>query len=184
MPKSTISSSDRAESNEARDLRHRRHAGRGQHGAAVLALPAQARPPRAASGPRVPVVPGCATCPSIAAIPPRRTRRISYGPRDAIESARLAARFVAEEILPRLYAPAVQRLQSHLRRGDTVVLLSGTLEPIARALAAALGRRARARHGLPRARRPLSCGARRRCIRSAPRSSSSPSSSRPRSART
>jgi HAD superfamily hydrolase (TIGR01490 family) len=50
----------------------------------------------------------------------------------------LAASFVAEEILPRLYAPAVQRLQSHLRRGDTVVLLSGTLEPIARALADAL----------------------------------------------
>jgi HAD superfamily hydrolase (TIGR01490 family) len=50
----------------------------------------------------------------------------------------LAASFVAEEILPRLYGPAVQRLQSHLRRGDTVVLLSGTLEPIARALAAAL----------------------------------------------
>ncbi|HUQ51364.1 MAG TPA: HAD-IB family hydrolase [Gammaproteobacteria bacterium] len=50
----------------------------------------------------------------------------------------LAERFVAEEILPRLYAPAVQRLQSHLRRGDTVVLLSGTLEPIARALAKAL----------------------------------------------
>jgi HAD superfamily hydrolase (TIGR01490 family) len=50
----------------------------------------------------------------------------------------LAAEFVAAEILPRLYAPAVQRLQSHLRRGDTVVLLSGTLEPIARALADAL----------------------------------------------
>jgi HAD superfamily hydrolase (TIGR01490 family) len=51
----------------------------------------------------------------------------------------LAERFVVEEIVPRLYAPAVQRLQSHLRRGDTVVLLSGTLEPIARALAQALG---------------------------------------------
>jgi HAD superfamily hydrolase (TIGR01490 family) len=50
----------------------------------------------------------------------------------------LAERFVAEEILPRLYAPAVQRLQSHLRRGETVVLLSGTLEPIARPLAKAL----------------------------------------------
>ncbi len=50
----------------------------------------------------------------------------------------LAERFVVEEILPRLYAPAVQRLQSHLRRGDTVVLLSGTLEPIAKALAKAL----------------------------------------------
>ena len=58
-----------------------------------------------------------------------------------LETARvraLAGRFVAEEILPRLYAPAMQRLQSHLRRGDTVVLLSGTLEPIARALADAL----------------------------------------------
>ena len=33
----------------------------------------------------------------------------------------------------------MQRLQSHLRRGDTVVLLSGTLEPIARALASAFG---------------------------------------------
>lgn len=50
----------------------------------------------------------------------------------------LAERFVAEEILPRLYAPVVQRLQAHVRRGDTVVLLSGTLEPIARAIAAAL----------------------------------------------
>jgi HAD superfamily hydrolase (TIGR01490 family) len=51
----------------------------------------------------------------------------------------LAASFVAEEILPRVYAPAVQRLHSHLRRGDTVVLLSGTLEPVAQALAKELG---------------------------------------------
>jgi HAD superfamily hydrolase (TIGR01490 family) len=51
----------------------------------------------------------------------------------------LAERFVAEEILPRLYEPAVQRLKKHLRRGDTVVLLSGTLEPIAEALANTLG---------------------------------------------
>jgi HAD superfamily hydrolase (TIGR01490 family) len=51
----------------------------------------------------------------------------------------LAERFVAEEILPRLYGPAVQRLQSHLRHGDTVILLSGTLEPIATPLANALG---------------------------------------------
>jgi HAD superfamily hydrolase (TIGR01490 family) len=59
-----------------------------------------------------------------------------------LETARvrgLAERFVAEEILPQLYAPAVQRLQSHLRRGDTVVLLSGTLEPVALALAKTLG---------------------------------------------
>jgi HAD superfamily hydrolase (TIGR01490 family) len=58
---------------------------------------------------------------------------------DTARVTRLAERFVAEEILPRLYAPAVQCLQRHLRRGDTVVLLSGTLEPIARALAKELG---------------------------------------------
>jgi HAD superfamily hydrolase (TIGR01490 family) len=51
----------------------------------------------------------------------------------------LAERFVAEEVLPQLYAPVVQSLQNHLRRGDTVMLLSGTLEPIASALAKALG---------------------------------------------
>jgi HAD superfamily hydrolase (TIGR01490 family) len=51
----------------------------------------------------------------------------------------LAAQFVASEIVPQLYAPTITRLQQHLRRGDTVVLISGTLEPIARALAAALG---------------------------------------------
>jgi phosphoserine phosphatase len=33
----------------------------------------------------------------------------------------------------------VQRLEQHLRRGDTVVLLSGTIDPIARALGAELG---------------------------------------------
>jgi HAD superfamily hydrolase (TIGR01490 family) len=51
----------------------------------------------------------------------------------------LATDFVASEVVPRLYAPAVQRLQHHLRRGDTAVLVSGTLEPIARALGAVLG---------------------------------------------
>jgi HAD superfamily hydrolase (TIGR01490 family) len=51
----------------------------------------------------------------------------------------LAADFVAREVVPRLYEPAVQRLQQHLRGGDAVVLLSGTLEPIARALAQHLG---------------------------------------------
>jgi HAD superfamily hydrolase (TIGR01490 family) len=58
-----------------------------------------------------------------------------------LETARVRAwaeTFVAEEVLPRLYAPAVQRLQNHLRNGDTVVLLSGTIEPIAQALAHAL----------------------------------------------
>jgi HAD superfamily hydrolase (TIGR01490 family) len=51
----------------------------------------------------------------------------------------LAADFVAREVVPRLCEPAVQRLQLHLRRGDTVALLSGTLAPIARALAQHLG---------------------------------------------
>jgi HAD superfamily hydrolase (TIGR01490 family) len=50
----------------------------------------------------------------------------------------LAAAFVATEI-PRLFAPTLERLRQHLRRGDTVVLLSGTLEPIARAFADTLG---------------------------------------------
>ncbi len=57
---------------------------------------------------------------------------------DTARVQRLAESFVAEEILPRLYTSVVQRLQAHLRRGDTVVLLSGTLEPIALALARAL----------------------------------------------
>lgn len=51
----------------------------------------------------------------------------------------LAEEFVAAEVVPRLYRPAVNRLQRHLQAGDTTVLLSGTLEPIAGALAAALG---------------------------------------------
>jgi HAD superfamily hydrolase (TIGR01490 family) len=51
----------------------------------------------------------------------------------------LAAEFVARDILPRLCGPAVERLHQHLRRGDAVALLSGTLEPIARALASQLG---------------------------------------------
>jgi HAD superfamily hydrolase (TIGR01490 family) len=55
------------------------------------------------------------------------------------EVAALAADFVSSEVLPRLYMPALQRLQQHQRRGDTVALLSGTLEPIARALADELG---------------------------------------------
>jgi HAD superfamily hydrolase (TIGR01490 family) len=55
------------------------------------------------------------------------------------EVAALAADFVSSTVLPRLYTPALQRLEQHQRRGDTVVLLSGTLEPIARALADELG---------------------------------------------
>jgi HAD superfamily hydrolase (TIGR01490 family) len=53
--------------------------------------------------------------------------------------AALAVEFVATRLAKRLRAPAVQRLQQHARRGDTVVLLSGTLDPIARALADRLG---------------------------------------------
>jgi HAD superfamily hydrolase (TIGR01490 family) len=53
--------------------------------------------------------------------------------------AMLATNFVRTRLLKRLNEPAIQRLKQHLRRGDTVVLLSGTLEPIARALAAELG---------------------------------------------
>jgi HAD superfamily hydrolase (TIGR01490 family) len=53
--------------------------------------------------------------------------------------AALAAAFVATEVIPRLHAPVVRRLERHLRRGDTVLLLSGTLQPIAAALAQHLG---------------------------------------------
>ena len=55
------------------------------------------------------------------------------------ETESLAADFVTTEIVPHLYSPAVTRLAQHRQRGDTVVLISGTLEPIARPLAAALG---------------------------------------------
>ena len=58
---------------------------------------------------------------------------------ETTDVAALAADFVVHEILPRLYEPAVQRLHQHLRAGDTVALLSGTLEPIALALAEHLG---------------------------------------------
>jgi HAD superfamily hydrolase (TIGR01490 family) len=51
----------------------------------------------------------------------------------------LAADFVATRLVKRLYEPAVQRLRQHAQRGDAVVLLSGTLDPIARALADRLG---------------------------------------------
>jgi HAD superfamily hydrolase (TIGR01490 family) len=55
------------------------------------------------------------------------------------EVSELAAQFVKTRLIARLYAPAVQRLRQHQRRGDAVVLMSGTLEPIARALADHLG---------------------------------------------
>jgi len=58
---------------------------------------------------------------------------------DTSQVAALAQIFVTTEVVPQLRKPVVQRLQQHLRRGDTVALLSGTLEPIARAVAEALG---------------------------------------------
>jgi HAD superfamily hydrolase (TIGR01490 family) len=55
------------------------------------------------------------------------------------EVEQLAARFVAERLGAELYEPVVARVREHLNRGDLVVLMSGTLECIARALAARLG---------------------------------------------
>ena len=46
---------------------------------------------------------------------------------------------VQEELLAALYQPAVSRLQAHLLAGDSVVLLTGTPEFIARPLAQVLG---------------------------------------------
>jgi HAD superfamily hydrolase (TIGR01490 family) len=51
----------------------------------------------------------------------------------------LAVSFVDTRLMKRLYEPVVQRLKQHILRGDAVVLLSGTLDPIARALADRLG---------------------------------------------
>lgn len=50
----------------------------------------------------------------------------------------LAATFVNAKVVPHLFEPMVERLREHQRHGHTVVLLSGTLDPIARALADAL----------------------------------------------
>ena len=105
--------------------------------------------------------------------PPRRTRRTSTCSRRRA-CARLAERFVAEEILPRLYAPAVQSLQNHLRRGDTVVLLSGTLEPIASALAQSSGRARTCARPCAGERDGRYLAGRRKCIRSGLPSSRSP----------
>jgi HAD superfamily hydrolase (TIGR01490 family) len=51
----------------------------------------------------------------------------------------LAEEFVATRLMPRLRDAVVQRLRQHVLRGDAVVLLTGTIEPIARALARRLG---------------------------------------------
>jgi HAD superfamily hydrolase (TIGR01490 family) len=55
------------------------------------------------------------------------------------EVAELATEFVATRLMRELFEPAVQRLKQHVLRGDVVVLLSGTLDPIARALANRFG---------------------------------------------
>lgn len=51
----------------------------------------------------------------------------------------LAARFVAEHVGAHLFEPAATRLRWHRDRGDEVLLLSGTLDCIARPLARMLG---------------------------------------------
>jgi HAD superfamily hydrolase (TIGR01490 family) len=53
--------------------------------------------------------------------------------------AALADEFVETRLLRRLYPPVLHRLRQHLRRGDAVVFLTGTLDPIAQALARRLG---------------------------------------------
>ncbi|ROO24309.1 hypothetical protein SAOR_15840 [Salinisphaera orenii MK-B5] len=47
----------------------------------------------------------------------------------------LARDFVADDVAPALYAPAVERLRAHQAAGDHVVLLSGTPQFLADALA-------------------------------------------------
>ena len=51
----------------------------------------------------------------------------------------LAEEFVEEVLAPQLFAPALQRLETHQNRGDVLIILSGTLHPIARALGRRLG---------------------------------------------
>jgi HAD superfamily hydrolase (TIGR01490 family) len=54
------------------------------------------------------------------------------------EITRLAEDFVASQLAGMLHTPAVRRLRAHQQARDAVLLLSGTLEPIAQALAARL----------------------------------------------
>jgi HAD superfamily hydrolase (TIGR01490 family) len=58
---------------------------------------------------------------------------------DTASIERLAADFVAADFPQNAFAIVVARLKQHLARGDVVLLLSGTLQPIADALARALG---------------------------------------------
>jgi len=69
---------------------------------------------------------------------PRKNKAYLSGLRvEEVEA--LAREFVAEKLVHRLYEPVVHRLKQHQNRGDIVVLMSGTLYPIARALADHLG---------------------------------------------
>ena len=58
---------------------------------------------------------------------------------DTATIRQLAADFVAADFPRNAFTPVVARLKQHLARGDVVILLSGTLQPIADALAHALG---------------------------------------------
>jgi len=53
--------------------------------------------------------------------------------------AALADEFVATRLLRRVNDAVVQRLRQHVLRGDPVVLLTGTIDPIAQSLARRLG---------------------------------------------
>ena len=57
--------------------------------------------------------------------------------RDDVDA--LADEFVATRLMPRLNEAVVQRLRQHVLRGDAVVLVTGTIDPIAQALARRLG---------------------------------------------
>ncbi len=50
------------------------------------------------------------------------------------EVDRLMARFVEEELGPRMFPPAIAALQEHQNEGDEVIVLSAALEPLVRAL--------------------------------------------------
>jgi len=71
----------------------------------------------------------------------RHTNKKNKGYLTRMKVARMqqiGIRLVREELLAALYQPAVSRLQAHLLAGDQVVLLTGTLDFIARPLAQAL----------------------------------------------
>jgi len=53
--------------------------------------------------------------------------------------ATLADEFVASRLMPRINDAVLQRLRRHVLRGDAVVLVTGTIDPIAQSLARRLG---------------------------------------------